>query len=361
MNVDMKIPERPRILILTMRRLGDVLLMTPLVHTIRERWPEGAVHALVFRGTEGMLAGNPDLDAVLTIPRHPSPAELIGVAARIWRDYDLAFCTQTGDRPIFLTWAAGRRRVGFIGEQETGAWWKRFALHRRVPVDSENHRITELLRLAGSIGLAGRPDIICPQGTSLVERPSGRYAVLHANPMFRYRRWTDEGWRSLARGFADRGLAVVATGGPDAAEREYLDAVFGAVVPPVRRLDGHLDWPQLTALLRGAAVYVGPDTSVTHLAAASGAPTVALYGPASPRRIGPWPPGGLAEPWEHAGRIQNRANVWVVQNPLACMPCEKVGCENHVDSFSQCLDELSARQVLAAVDQALASRSEPRS
>ena len=109
----------------------------------------------------------------------------------------------------------------------------------------------------------------------------------------------------------------------------------------------------ILTVLAGAKVYVGPDTSMTHLAAASGCATVALYGPASPRRIGPWPVGGLAEPWDRAGTIQRRGNVWVVQNPLPCLPCEKLGCDGHLESRSQCLDELSARQVLKAVDDAL--------
>jgi heptosyltransferase-3 len=73
--------------------------------------------------------------------------------------------------------------------------------------------------------------------------------------------------------------------------------------------------------------------------------------------MGPWPVGGLSEPWNPAGTIQHRGNVWVVQNPLPCLPCEKLGCASHLDSHSQCLDELSARQVLAAVD--LALRSQP--
>jgi heptosyltransferase-3 len=45
-----------------------------------------------------------------------------------------------------------------------------------------------------------------------------------------------------------------------------------------------------------------------------------------------------------------------VQNPLPCLPCERLGCEGHLDSRSQCLDELGADQVLAAVDQALQAR-----
>ena len=177
---------------------------------------------------------------------------------------------------------------------------------------------------------------------------------MHASPFYRYKRWTEAGWRSLAHGLAERGLVVVATEGPDPVERAYLDGLWASGAPPVIRK--HLDWPSLAPLLEGAAVYVGPDTSVTHLAAGTGCPTVALYGPVNPRLMGPWPVGGLAEPWAPAGTVQRRGNVWVVQNPLPCLPCEKLGCAGHLDSHSQCLDELPARQVLAAVDLALRSR-----
>ena len=122
------------------------------------------------------------------------------------------------------------------------------------------------------------------------------------------------------------------------------------------RLDGKLDWPGLSALIAAARVYIGPDTAITHLAAATGAPTVALYGPTDPRLWGPWPLGGLDRPWAAAGTIQHRGNVWLVQNPLPCLPCQLEGCERRLDSHSQCLDELTAAQVVSAVDQALAMR-----
>jgi heptosyltransferase-3 len=66
--------------------------------------------------------------------------------------------------------------------------------------------------------------------------------------------------------------------------------------------------------------------------------------------------GGLDRPWVAAGTIQKRGNVWLVQNPLPCLPCQLEGCERRLDSFSQCLDELSPTQVITAVDQALAVR-----
>jgi heptosyltransferase-3 len=149
---------------------------------------------------------------------------------------------------------------------------------------------------------------------------------------------------------------VVATGGPADSDQSYLDGVW-STRPEVRRLDGSLSWAELAALIGGAQVYVGPDTSVTHLAAATGAPTVALYGPTDPRLFGPWPVGGLADPWVAAGTIQRRGNVWLVQNPLPCLPCQQEGCARHRESYSQCLDELTPSQVLMAVDQALAQAS----
>jgi heptosyltransferase-3 len=146
---------------------------------------------------------------------------------------------------------------------------------------------------------------------------------------------------------------VIATGGPLESERHYLDAVWNGT--SVARRDGQLAWPQLAGLLSNARVYVGPDTSVTHLAAAAGCPTVAIYGPTDPRLWGPWPVGGMDENWAAAGVIQRRGNVWLVQNALPCMPCQLEGCERRLDSYSQCLDELSAAQVIAAADQALAA------
>jgi heptosyltransferase-3 len=354
MSVDFSLPERPRILVITLRRLGDVLLTTPLVRTLRQGFPNATLDILVFRGSERILKGNPDIDRALTMPERPSLGETLAVIGQLWHRYDLVVSTQAGDRPTFFALLAGGRRIGVVPHEGHGVWWKRWVHHCAAPAEPDGHRVENLLRLTDMLGLVRQPNIICPQGASAdAVAPRKAYAVLHANPMYRYKRWNDTGWRELAQRLAERGLAVVATEGRDPAERAYVDALWGPSDPPVIRERGQLDWPGLTALLRGASVYVGPDTSITHLAAGSGCPTVALYGPTSPRLIGPWPVGGLAEPWAHAGTIQRRGNVWVVQNPLPCMPCEKLGCERRLDSHSQCLDELSVRQVLAAVDQAL--------
>src|SRR5262249_55403864 len=154
---------------------------------------------LVFSGSDGILKGNPDLDNVLTISQQPAIMETIALARRIWRGYDLAISTQAGDRPTMLASLAGRRRVGLIPQQgDTGAWWKRQMFHHPVPANPRNHRVDELLRLAAALGLPGRPGIVCPQGNPFdgISKP---YAVLHASPMYRYKRWTEQGWRDLAQ------------------------------------------------------------------------------------------------------------------------------------------------------------------
>ena len=350
------LPARPRILVVALRRLGDVLLTTPLIRSLKRAWPDAAIDVLVFRGTEGILQGNPDMAAVLTLPERASAGESLALLRKLWRAYDLAISTQSGDRPTLFAWAAGRQRAGFVDTSfGSMARVKRWALDVPVEITKGTHRVREVLSLAAACGVSPLPEVVLPalRPGSVPDRP---YAVIHAAPMFRYKRWTEEGWHGLATGLAARGLSIIATTGPSEDERRYLGEVWGGAAE-VRRLDP-LPWGELAALIVGARVYIGPDTSVTHLAAATGTPTLALYGPTDPRLWGPWPAGGLVQPWDAAGTIQNRGNVWLLQNPASCpwsiLPCQQEGCERHLNSYSRCLDELTVSQVLSAVDAALA-------
>ncbi len=345
------LPPRPRVLVVALRRLGDVLLATPLIASIRRAYPQARIDALVFADTAGMLAGNRDLDRVVTMPQARGTMASLALALRLFKRYHLAVSTQSGDRPTFFALLAGRRHVGPIDGGRRGAL-RQMALSRAVPNVLGLHRLEEMLRLADALGIERVPLLTCPGGAAPRRFAPGPYAVIHAAPHFIYKRWTRDGWRALAAGLRDRGLAILATGGPTPAERAFLDDIWGED-GAVTRLDGALSWPELAALVAQARLYVGPDTSVTHLAAASWCPTVALYGPTDPRLWGPVPAAGLGPMWEAAGTIQRRGNVWLVQNPLPCLPCQNEGCERHLTSFSRCLDELLPAQVLHAVDRAL--------
>jgi heptosyltransferase III len=333
------LPPRPRILVIALRRLGDVLFATALIASLRRAYGDAVIDVLVFEGTAGILAGNPDIDGVVTVPPRPGVWHGLVLAAKLAKRYDLAVSTQSGDRPTLFALLAGRRHVGPVDGGTRGAL-RRLVLWRSVAPQPGAHRLEEMLRLAE--GRAGRP---WPHG--------GRdYAVVHAAPMFRYKRWTPDGWRALAAHLQARGLTVVATGGTAAEERAWLDEVWKPL-PSVVRRDGELSWPQLVQVLRRARLFAGPDTSVTHLAAAAGCPTVALFGPTDPRLWGPVPAEGLDPMWEASGTVQRRKNVWLVQHPLPCLPCQSEGCERHVASFSRCLDGLQPGHVLRAVDAAL--------
>lgn len=352
----LKLPQHARILVVALRRLGDVLLTTPLIRSLKRAFPDAAIDALVFSGTEGLLAGNSDLAGVLTLPARPTNRDSFVLVRRLWRRYDLAVSTQTGDRPTLFAWTAGRVSAGPVVPNGIGPAVKRLVLDHPIAANEGCHRIEEVLSLAAALDIPPVAEVVCPLGAVRADLiPKNEYAIIHAGPMFRYKRWTEQGWRGLATALAERGLVVVTTGGPALEDQRYLNMVWGSLMG-VRRFEGVLSWPELAALIGSARVYIGPDTSVTHLAAATGVPTVALYGPTDPRRWGPWPIGGLERAWAAAGTIQQRGNVWLVQNPLPCMPCQKEGCERRLDSYSQCLDKLSVQQVLTAVDGALARR-----
>jgi heptosyltransferase-3 len=351
--VPIALAARPRILVVTLRRLGDVLLTTPLIRSLRRAWPDATIHVLVFANTAGIVNGNPDIDNIVTMPARPTTTETLRLFVRLWKQYDLAISTHGGDRPTIFALAAGRTHIGLTARDgpKVGGALKRYALHRSIPAVENIHRVEQTLRLADALGIERFPELVCPAASALTQIATGAdYAVIHAAPMFRYKQWTRDGWRMLAAGLKRRRLSVVAIGGPDVVERNYLDDVWQGVATVHQ-----VAWPETVSLLSKARIYIGPDTSVSHLAAATGCPTVVLFGPMDPRVWGPWPIGGLGTPWAASATIQRRGNVWLVQNPLPCLPCTFEGCERHVDSHSRCLDELRPQQVLTAVDQALAA------
>src|SRR5260370_10681969 len=136
------LPPRARILVVALRRLGDVLLTTPLIRSLKRAFPDAAIEALVFAGTEGILAGNPDLAGVIIMSPRPATGSL-ALARALWRQYDLAISTQSGDRPALFAWMAGRASGGPVAPKGGAAWLKRAALeypgvtHEAKPVVEE--------------------------------------------------------------------------------------------------------------------------------------------------------------------------------------------------------------------------------
>jgi len=357
----MKAPRR--VLLIVTRRIGDVLLTTPLLHALRQAWPEAAIDVLVFRNTEGVLHGNPDIREIITVPEHPGVWRHLQLFLRLFRRYDLALSTLTGDKPTLYAWVAGKRRIGLLA-QERKQRWKRRLLSQTVAFDNlGTHTVLMNLKLATALGIAPSYAVSAswtPQDAAQLaavlplDTDVEPYAVLHVYPKFAYKTWHVQGWVDLAHWLKARGLRVLLTGSQDADELAYVDQICKQLPPDSISLAGRLNLSQSACLLSRAKLYVGPDTVMTHIAAAVGAPTVALFGPSNPVKWGPWPQG-YAQP-QNPYRLrgtQRVANVILLQGAGDCVPCMEEGCERHVRSLSDCLQKLSSQEVIAAAQSLL--------
>lgn len=346
-----------RALVVALRYLGDVLLATPIANTIKQLYPDCLVDMLVFRGSEAMLEGNPDLNEVITTREGASARERLAQMWALWRRYDLAIATSPGTPPVLFSFAAARHRVGFALEDRPSRRWKRALLSQWCLFEPGAPRVTHNDRLARLLGASAAGAIVPPTAGVLPEQwrlrlafdPQGEpFAVVHPSPRWRYKRWTDEGWRTLVDHLLQRLAWVVITGGPGDEERQYLDSLR-LRGDRVVRLDGRLRLAEAADLLRMARLYAGPDTAMTHLAAACGTPSLALFGPTDPVIWGPVPGGGERAPYQRVAALQRRGNVLLLQNPdLPCVPCQLEGCDRHRGSRSDCLDRLPPERPIAA-------------
>ena len=366
-NLPMSAEPFRRILVICTRQIGDVLLTTPLIDAAKRRWPAAQIDVLGFAGTLAILRGNPQIGALIEVPAGSGWLQSLALIRRLWRHYDLALIAQYSDRAHLYGAVAAQTRSGLILKRRSTGWWKRLLLDHAVVVDEDQtHAVLEKLRL---LEPWAAPDaavrVQAPPGRELpaaiAQRLRPRYVVLHVPTLVRYKLWPIEHQVALVRALLEDGLQVVLSGGPSTADRARTAEVMRGVDAPDdgRLLDvaGALDLNQMATLLRGAALYIGPDTSITHLAAACDVPVLALFGPIDPRLWGPWPQGHAAEqPYQSRGPAQRRRTILLLQGEQACVPCNGAGCERHDDSRSECLETMSAARVFEIAESALEGR-----
>ena len=354
-----------KILVIITRRIGDVLLGTPLIRSLRKAYPEASVHVLVFDHTADILNGNPDIDEVIPITADPSFVESWKVGCKIRNKYDLALSTQASDRPVFYAFLAARIRVAVLAPTAMGNLWKRWLMTRSAALDNQTtHTVLQNLQLADLIDVPRCYEVVVPgkaHDAQVLERllpfawDQTQYCLLHVSPKFRYKYWSEKGWRELIAFLTGKGLKVVLTGSAEKDELKYIQEVIAGVEREVINLSGKLEFSQVALLAREACLYVGTDTAITHLAAATGTPTVTLFGPSNPVKWGPWPKGFSQNknPFVLRQALQQVDNVLLLQGVNSCVPCLSEGCEQHINSASQCLQEMPSSRVIAAAEQML--------
>ncbi len=372
-----------KILFIATRQIGDVLVTTPLISRARELWPDAEFHFLGYRGKLDMLKGNPDIAEIIETSDRPRLPEYLALFNRLFQRYDLAIVTQPSDRAYLYGLLAAFRRVGVLGghpQGQTGidntdrkaerqnAWKKAICIHT-INVDYfKQHVIVEKLRLLevfykNAQDLFSKQIVVTPPKEEsltpvIASQLLSPYVVVHPGPLTAYKRWPLSYWQILITWLVSQGWQVVLSASSAKQDLQLNQEILSLLDESTRQkvIDtaGKLSIPQAASLIRGALLYVGVDTSITHLAAACNTKTIALFGPTPPTNFGPWPNGFIGtEPYVLRARTQTNGYVTILQGPGECVPCRKAGCDDNPNSLSECLDLLEPAQVITAIEQAL--------
>lgn len=324
-----------RIGVFKFKHIGDVLLMTPALRELRQRFPQAHITAVVHAFAAPMLANNPDLDEVVSARHLVTKTGLghrLGIETGLLRAvrrqrFDLAIDFGTNERAIWCSWLGGARlRAGHLYHQwKPGAWQRRLMTHLYPPMAKATrrahpHQVLKDLWLVRQLG-AGTPvgvrgegeaaEVLGPEDTMerhplalhpgeddqtwartfLQPHAGRRLVVLHP-----VSRWMSKCWRTdrlaavidwLQR---ERGARVVLTASSDPKEIEYARSIEDQAATRPVLVPGTASLGQFGALIQAADAFVGIDSAPMHMAAALGTPQVALFGVTKPEDWGPWSP-----------------------------------------------------------------------
>lgn len=273
------------ILFITSTHIGDAILSTGLIAWLLQEYPDDGVTIACGAPAAKIMAAVPRLERLHVIRKRPWHQHWFALwracGTRRWR---VVVDLRRSALSYFLR--AQRRAVvpksdGPIHRVELNA--RALDLPPQAPVlwtdDDHEARAAALLAGGGEGSATNRPILAIAPGASWIGKvwPAERFAQLAARltaasgPL--------PGARVLVVGAAqERGLA-----------QPLLDAL-----PEERRIDAlGLDVLSTGAALRHCTLFVGNDSAMMHLAAATGIPTVGLFGPTRDEHYGPWGPNGL--------------------------------------------------------------------
>ena len=302
----------PRLLIIRLSALGDVLHALPVLSALRDRFPEATIDWAVEDRAADLLVGRADLDRVLVFPRQrlnaavrgvPNPLEAVRAARGFVRemrggDYDVALDLQGNLKSGAVLRASGAELRFGPGGEAAKEGNQLFSQRRAVPPPGAVHRVERNLALASALLGETLPYVapgfpVGPKDREAADRilqgtgmGSESFVVLQpgTSGFGAFKRWPPDRFGSLARSLARDGHQVLVTYGPG---EEPLAAAVGASAGAAVRL---LQPPSLTVLaevIRRARLFVAADTGPLHLAALVGTPLVGLFGPKDPAVYGP--------------------------------------------------------------------------
>lgn len=324
--------ESPRsILIVKLSAIGDVVHSLPVLEVLRQSYPDAVIDWVVEEAAAGIVEGHPAIDRVFVSRRKtwqralaagnasPSAGEILDFIRRLRSTrYDLVIDLQGLFKSgILLGLARGLRKVGMSGAREGAGL---FLNEHAVAVGRDIHAIDRYLKLAASLGCDvsgwdGRLPVTEADRASacrLLECAGiGETPFVAVNPVAKWetKLWLSDRFSSLCdRIVEETGCKVVFTGGGE--DFGHLEEIISAMRHPAVNLAGRTGLRELASVYERAKLLITTDTGPMHIAAAMKCPVVALFGPTSPARTGPYGTGHR-----------------VVEAGVPCSPCFRKKCK----------------------------------
>jgi heptosyltransferase-1 len=342
----------PKILIIRLSSLGDILHTLPAFADLRASFPEAQIGWLVAERFKFLVSAVRGIDALHVLdtgalrrfPWDPSACRSLRESIRNLRihHYDFSIDFQGLLKTAFLGFISGSgTRLGFSRElvrEAPAHWFYHRALDKpqtQVHVLALNRMLAEL---AGARPASAFCDFIVPEADRrhvdalLRQKQLTGFVVINPGGGWSTKRWSLERYGVLARKIqTELSLPVVVTTGPGE------EPFFGTIADACNGVVPHhlpVSFLQLIPLLQKARLLVGGDTGPFHLASALGTAVVGIFGPTSPVRNGPW-----------------RDGEEVVTHMLPCSACHGRTCPTN----NECMD-ISVDEVFAAVVRRLGSQ-----
>lgn len=276
-----------RILLVKTSSLGDVIHNLPVVSDLRRCFPEARIDWCVEEAFADIPRLHPDVDDVIPVAVRRWRKSLTGLAT--WREigdfrkhigrtsYDAVLDTQGLIKSALITRQARGRRYGYSAEVAREPMAARF--YDETFVIPPNAHAVERNRWLSAAAFDYPVDLplnygIATPDIALPWLAGERHAVLLTATSRDDKLWDDAHWIAVARHLINSGLTPVFPSG-NAAERQRTERIAAAV--PDAIVAPPLSLRELARLIGSAALAIGVDTGLVHLAAALSVPTIALY------------------------------------------------------------------------------------
>jgi predicted lipopolysaccharide heptosyltransferase III len=280
------------ILLLQLKRIGDLILTTPSIAALREKFPDASLSLVVSPAVEELLPAIAGIDKVFVV-RGKTDDAFDWIALSLGRfDYCLDFTRN--DRSAFLTFLSGARKriTSDHPHLRTKMRAKSYNEFVDAPVGSL-HTVDYHLALLKPLGIdyASRalrlhlPEATVQQAHQLLDsaRVGEEFVVLHPGSARTEKFWEANRWgQVIDHCVEEAGIRCVLTGGRSPLEQAQIVAIKASTKSDVVDLSGKTSLLTLAALVRKARLLVAVDSAPMHFAAAWGTPQVVLFGPTNP-------------------------------------------------------------------------------